>query len=270
LRGGCELQAVSHYLKLNTEKIVEETNFSLGQLFVRRDSTSSILLAATKNEGQVSKELSILGLKGFSDTRFFDECSEGTTLIFSPWCDAHGPCYRHRQFGFGLTFNIPYFADLTRVSRKELETAFNAKNVGADEMSRLVAVVDHLKDNYEYSRVTNENELKANLRKILALIPQGSRLILILPSENKPEGNCLIQIKRFAEYKSWISSEASKHCNASRVEIIDIDDFIHGPSDFQENLPSHFDRMVYFRLYEAIIGRLSKPLPQLAEQSLPS
>jgi hypothetical protein len=255
LRGGCDLQAVMHYLKINSCRIIEETNVSRDGLFIRADSTSNLLLAQTRLGQDFFDEVAKVGPRpeDFA-SEFLNAGPPGTVLIFSPWCDAYGPTYRHKKLGCRLTFNIPACNDLTTITDEHLEARLDAFNVDLSVRPRLRRITRYLRKNYEFSNGIDEQAVKGNMRRIIDRMPAGMRMIVVLPYDSFKEGTRLIKQSNIIQYKVWMREIAEQYPAA--VELIEMEENVKSEADVDEGV-AHFHRMVYFRMYRNIAQRLS-------------
>jgi FkbH-like protein len=254
LRGGCDLQAVTHYLKKNTERVVEETNFSRDGLFIRADSTSNLLLAQTRPQQDFIDEIAKAGLLPEDvSSDFLNAGPAGTALIFSPWCDAYGPTYRHKKLGFRMTFNIPQCNDLTKITDEHLEARLDAFKIDQSLRPRLREITRYLRENYEFTNGIDEQTVKDNMRRIFERVPPGTRMIVILPYDYFKEGGVLVKQSKIVQYKVWVREIAKAY---PAIDLVEMDGNVNSETEVEEG-EAHFHRMVYFRLYKKIAQRLS-------------
>jgi hypothetical protein len=61
IRGGCELDAVAHYLRLHTDSMVSETNRPRGAFFIRYDSSALLLSSLIAPPASMQRELQDIG-----------------------------------------------------------------------------------------------------------------------------------------------------------------------------------------------------------------
>ena len=96
-----------------------------------------------------------------------------------------------------------------------------------------------------------EADVKAGLRAIAAQIPAGATLALVQPACGLPDGGVN---QRNSEWSRWAREELGARPN---VMLIDIDRSIHSPGEHVPDMGDHFDRIVYYRVAEEIMGRVT-------------
>jgi hypothetical protein len=82
-------------------------------------------------------------------------------------------------------------------------------------------------------------------------IPAGATLALVLPSCWSADGSAN---KRNTDHARWCSEELASRPN---VVLIDIDQCIEAPTERSAEIGDHFDRIVYYRVAEAIMSRVT-------------
>jgi hypothetical protein len=161
------------------------------------------------------------------------------------WGDANFCLYRHKHLQFDTVFALPgihWGADLvsadadfilSRCATEEAKTAFL-----------------HLRENYDCIGVMSPDRTLPHLVAMLSTIPDGEVLFVPLANTN-PYGMAGWddQIRRNIELNDALTA-ASRQFGS--VVLINTESLIDGKHEVLD--PYHFDRMVYFRMHEAIAG----------------
>ncbi len=262
MRGGCELDSVAHYCQLNSHNVSSETNRMQWHVFLKFNTTTNLMLTLQQHGPAALEELHRIGFRDEDLTSRFWSIAPGGVGIFSGWEDLYSARFRHKTLGLELSFAIPGLpADLTAVSEETLQEF--AKTSGLDETG-----TDHLRQFLGYiaqaydplPTMVEEDHLRANLHAIFAAFPRSARLFVLLPHARGVAGE---QQKHFYDraevppYNALISSIASKYDN---IETIDVGNFVTSIDDCQL-VVDHFDRKVYFKIYQAIMERLAELSP---------
>lgn len=102
-------------------------------------------------------------------------------------------------------------------------------------------------EKYEYIGVTRPENYVAFLEHCLEWLPKETRLCLLLGAARSIDGADVIKLRRSA-LNSAVMDFAKSH---TRISYIEIDRFIHDPSDFIDGF-NHFSARVYYEISQAI------------------
>ncbi|MGO9991011.1 MAG: HAD-IIIC family phosphatase [Steroidobacteraceae bacterium] len=254
IRGGCELDAVAHYLRLHTDRLLSETNHRRGAFFIRCDCTALLLNSVAPPSPPIQQELQDIGyISQDFITGFFAPASPGTVLVCSAWADVYGGLYRHRESGVRLPVDIPgLWGDFTTLAPEAIAAAAEDQRLDASERGRVLRAVAVLRERYEYVGKPTPADIVLAVKTLCGLIPDGAVLLLILPFEKCRYDN-KIQTKEDAiAYNQLIRNVVGRMKN---VKLVDINVAIHSDDELQGEF-DHFDRIVYFRVFEMIMKSL--------------
>jgi hypothetical protein len=107
----------------------------------------------------------------------------------------------------------------------------------------------HLKENFEYLGPISEGLFKQNLKIILNAAPPNTRVFILAANEHFLEPQTNIR------HRSLLNKSINRWTRAvirwrRKVTILNVRDFIK--SDSEVHNWGHFDRTVYFRIYQEI------------------
>jgi FkbH-like protein len=257
LRGGCELAALAHYFSLDTPKILVETAHGKDGMFVRIDTTANMMPAIRNRTTALREEILKIGLSEAEfASNFLVPSVPGTILILSTWGDVWAPLYKHKKMDFQFGYSITHLggSDLTDISDRTLTQYFADYDVDGGLRLRMQSRVQHLHENYDYGRGLKEETLRENLKEVFDQIPLGCRLFFILPYRYRANGSNLLEIPGVDKYNRAVTEVAA---NYQSIELLSMDEFVHDASEALENA-GHFDRIVYFRIYEKLSQMISE------------
>ena len=248
LRGGCDLDAVAHYFRLVAKNVHTETNRTRAPLFVRMDTTVQLVPALDGITASFREAASSLGFAADDfDSQFLAPAIRGTMLVYSPWGDISQALYRHKSGGFRIPVNVHIHDDLTRISDDDLSAALKKLKLDKAQRAAITSIVEILRSEYKYELHTPVRVAIETIRRLFERIPAGARLFFILPHEWYKEGDHLLP--RAVEYNRAVRALATDY---PAVTLMSMNDIVHGAGDMQDSF-DHFDRVVYFRLYQKIM-----------------
>jgi len=235
LCGGCDLEAVAHYLQPVTQnfRLFANTIVFGGEL--RRDHSSIVAYSA---QPPTTDELRCLKGCGYRDEDLaVDFASEKYGLVvFSFWADLYYATYRQHSGQTLLTYtpsNMGY-RNLTEFYEPDL------RNAGVPEDG--LEAFRYFKANMLYVGQSTETDFKTNLRKIFSSIPASTSVVVLGSSESYSQVHGAI-LERHLVLNRWQEEVVAEFAN---VQILPIDTFIQ--SDAEQMSDTHFTRVVYQRL----------------------
>jgi hypothetical protein len=161
--------------------------------------------------------------------------------LLSFGADAGCALYRHRATGLSVPISMasikPGFTDLTQV------------DPAAPEYAGEQAIIRALQDEFEFAGIITEADFKANLRLILQRAWPGTRVFILLANEHVDRGGRILVSTKKHAVNNWMRDVARDFACVTLVDITAL--FRDEPEVLTGN---HFDRMVYFRIFEYILG----------------
>ncbi len=249
LRGGCEMEALAHYVSAVSDSVVGEFNIVRDRIQMRLEHS---LVMRQILEGAPPELMPVLRRFGYRPedirTALFDPAAPPDVCIFSFTTDAMLQVYRHRSTGLRLPFVLPghlaggWNADLTQIGPDALDDEYRA-HWAADAVALLAA-------EFERQPFLDEAGFKEILHRTLLRLGPAPRVFLMTPNDRYRDdaGNEHIAWS-FADLASWINDVAAGYPN---VTVLAMRDFIRDESEIETFF--HFSRMVYVRIFERIMG----------------
>ena len=246
-RGGCDLQAVTHYFDLVAKEVVGEFNVGRSGYDARIDHSIFLKLA---HDRLGHEALALAARLGYTTTDFESAVFEGVserfdTWLLSFWTDASYALYRHVGTGLCLPFAMPgqsnHRLDVRLLSSEQVVQRFR--------QTWVARALDTLKEEFSYAGVSSEGQFQHNLRTVLNRKNPATVAILLGPNDelwDAAQGVRHISANNRA-ITAWMETVAAEYDN---VHVVKIRKFIKGDEEVHDW--HHFDRMVYFRLFEYV------------------
>ena len=249
-RGGCDLRAVCHYFSLGALGSSGEFNFNRHGCDVRIDHSMFLRHAVTGLPPGGMEACKGLGYREEDfRTRLFDQRAGTGAWLLSFWSDAAYAVYRHRETGAVVPFMFPKWHQTTDVRKASLDDL-----PAEHDRSWIVDPLVHLKENFDYMGVISEALFKENLKIILNAAPRSTRIFILGANEYLWDPQTSVR-HRSSDNKSLNRWTRAVTWWRRNVTILNIRDFV--ASDTEVHNWGHFDRTVYFRIYQEIERRIS-------------
>lgn len=260
VHGGCEAQAVGHYLSAHAPDVAITGNFAAGALFVRQNGATVLMAAADSAPGVVAAEMAPLGVPPDRiATDYFAAAPPGTLYVFGGGMDARlGRRYRHREHGLEVRVEVgaapaTNMAKLTPRERERL-AKLDLNDAGR---AQVAAAIAHLEAHYTMVQDEDHRPLEPVMRRLFDRIPAGSKLIIVLDDERIRFRDGVLQTQpSVRQYNAWLAGLVA---DLPWVGIADFAAHINSEDEIQVG-GNHYDRMVYFRLAQQIVA-LAGDLP---------
>jgi FkbH-like protein len=253
LRGGSDLDALTHYFRLVCGTVRAETNRYHGPLFLQRDSTAllglalgavpSAFYAAARRLGYVEEDFA-------SD--FLSPAPPGSILVYSGWGDVHLTVYRHKTTGFTVPVNLDLYEDLTAIGDEALAEALSRLSVDEVQKAQIREIIGVLGADYTAESPISIDTATGILRRIFGRIPEGARLFIVLPYEWIKWEGALLPRASAIEYNHAVRKLAR---DFEAVSLVSMNDVVAGAGEMLVESDT-FERMVYFRMYDRIMTEL--------------
>ncbi len=254
VHGGCDLAAVSHYFGMVAREVTGRCNVFARGVDLRFDHSQFLAYAAA---GLTEEQQQACRLLGYVPEDFqpslLDAAASADVWLLSFWADAHFVLYRHRQSGLLLPFTVPAtlpgsgHADLTRIDPASLGERVTGHWTGA--------ALAHLQREFSFAGLSPKPLFQANLRRLLSLAKPGARIFILGANEQEMPQAKRIGPKVLAHraLNLWTAEVCEDFLHA---QLINIRDFVHDESEVQQL--NHFDRMVYYRIYEHVLASVGQ------------
>jgi len=250
-RGGCDLMPVSHYFWTIADEVIGEFNEHRFGMDGRIDHSAFLYAAFSGllNDEAITQARKLGYRREDFESALTTEQKTPEAWLLSFWTDAAYVVYRHRRHGFVVPFSLNgYHGSDARMA--DLDAV---KSGGANQ--QIMAALSALKSDYDYLGFIDENSFKTTLRRIFAAARPLTQVFVIGANEYFIDDDGAGQIMHLTHsHNSWIAAVAMDYPN---VTLVNIRDFVS--SEDEVHSPYHFDRMVYYRLFEWLRTRLESP-----------
>ena len=254
MRGGCVLEALAHYFGLVAGSVTAEINDYRAPIVLHADSSAQLLLSFGEAPARTYGALQQLEYaQGDLASDFLAPAAPGSVLIYAAWADVSMPVYRHKTDGFAVPVDVDIYQDLTRIGRDALAEALGNLTVDEADKERIKSLITVLRATYDYEPTLPIDAALEILQKLFERVPDGARLLVILPHERMKWNETLVPRPVAIEYNKAVRALALGY---PFVTLIEMNDVVAGPQDVQTEYDL-FDRIVYFRLFQRIIGEIA-------------
>ncbi len=232
-RGGCVMAPLLHYFAAGAREIIGEYNTMRQGIAIRLDHSLCFRHALDGLSPDAMEAVELLGYdRRDFQSRYFEHAGPHPLWIFSNWADLGCPIYRHRGTGIRIPFKPP-----------------QPRPNKTDTMIRVEA---NLAAHFDLAGAMEEDELKGNLRAVFSRVPAHGRMFVLLALDTVMKDGALKTNQRRVLRNKWTIEAAAEYSN---VSVLNMTDFIDDIGEVKDgSAGGHFDRMVYFRIYERIAG----------------
>ena len=265
-RGGCDMRAISHYFAMVAERVIEEFDT------VRNGQTPAVnhsLVALQAMGGIADAAIRDFAPFGFVaddfQTALAGPLPNGPAVwLFGFAVENKMPIFRHRETGALLPASLAGLGAIRNAATLMDDGPYAG---GVDP-----ALVTLLRDRFSYEGVIKPSDFTKTLTKILSVANPAVRIFIMLANtrRKRPGGSEVID-GSLAEQNSAIEAAAASFAN---VETISPLDFMTAAEADALQAPHHYDRMVYFRIFQHIMQRVEEkqsvgdvPSPQTRRSS---
>jgi FkbH-like protein len=248
IRGACTVSPLAHYFQIVAREVVGEFYEIRNFVQIRRDHS---LMLQYGLEGCTPEQWHVLQQLGYEqadiDTAFADTSNEPAIRILCTWADCQSSVYRHKETGFLVPYKFKRFKrrnggrfDPVTVSEEDRDFARVPEEV-RQAMARLREDFDHV------GRM-HESVADRALDTIFHALPTGSPLFIVSPPQETNEGRAMADA---AEINARVLRAIARH-PGKLIFTIALEELANVG---ERQGKQHFDREVYFRLYENIWTR---------------
>ena len=241
IRGGCELEVIEHFFRAQARAVMTEFIAMREYLYIPRHTSLLLDQTAGGLDETATALVRELGMGAdFHETRLFDACDDGTLIIFSPSGDASLTPYRHTATGFEC---LPWLREPllpNHVGRTAAQAA---------EYERVTALLER---DYTPLGYDDTDKYFACYSRILARIPANAFFLIILPNKTMNLNGIASEYAQQIALNEVFRSAAKPYPN---VDFVELSALVNGVEDIEGGGHLHFNRAVYFRLFEDISTR---------------
>ncbi len=257
VHGGCEANPLAHFLRAHSDSVQVTGACASGSVIMSSNATPLLLSACDRRGKLVEREAEALTVPyDLLISDFFTDPPAGTAFVFAGGSDGYKRLrYRHKLHGWEIRadpeglqqFNVFDHSEADLVQKLDAAVRPGARREQAERFVR------HLLAQYEPVRGETEAEVERNIRMLLARVPPGSKLILVLDSPRiRVRDN---QLHFWATRKAYNAQVQGIMASCPFATAVNFDDCILDEEEIQMG-GNHFDRKVYFRMSEAIVEAL--------------
>ena len=242
LRGGCDMSAVAHFLRLGTSVVVGEFNIDREGRPIRLDHSAFLGQAI---QGLTERELLEAAQVGYRSEDFSSEMLTQLfdIYIFSFWSDINHATYSTSLKRLSIPFSLHQFDNQSNI----LDGSKKVEIIEGEVLSRQLAA---LRSSFEFDGIDIER-MQRDVKSIMSHTAGSSLKIVIEACEKTPSGS-----KVFHHHKVLNDSIRGICSTEKNVVFVKIDECIADDSQVLDN--SHFNRMVYASLAQNIVKTIER------------
>ena len=238
-RGGCVLAPLLHYFAAGARETIGEYNTVRRGNVIRLDHSLCFRHALDGLAPEALEAATLLGYEAQDfRSRYFEYAGPHPLWIFSNWADLGLPIYRHRGTGLRIPYKVP--------KQRPVKT------------EAMIRVEENLAAYFEPTGTIEEAEFRDNLRAVFGRVPAHGRMFVLLALDTVLKDGAVKKVARRVTQNAWTREVAVEF---DTVSVVEMADSIAGRAEVKEGSGGgHFDRMVYYRVYQrmaAMIGEAS-------------
>ena len=264
IKGPCDMQQIFTFIKEGKNILTEFVYVNdMGVSVESAQHSWHIVQSQTVPQeelDQVIRELPF-GDKDMYRTRLFDKDMD--VVVYSLFTDPNLGIYEYKHSHVKVAFG-EYTNDLTD---ETLWPQFIAGELFVANCQFTKKQLAYIRDNYRFLGRITPDEILANLTYIRERMNPAATLILCLGSEIPFDGNTS---KAYADrhlYHRELNGKVRKWAAAAEnVEVVDINEMIHGQDAFTNNI-NHFTRAVYYQISQKVAAICSARGSQLRNKT---
>ena len=242
-RGGCDLNALAHYFNMAAGAIHGEYNTVDDGLMLPLHHSVFARHAIAGLPAPAARVFAKLGYKPEHFRSFLSDVPKsGRALwILSFWGEAGYALYEHNFSGK----QVPVAARSFKGTLQDITKA------DPEKFPSDAALIAHVKRHFSFVGMIDEATFKENLRMILGRKTAETRVFILMATEDHMNKDNVVTInKRKQNVNQWTEAVSREF---GGVELLNMNDY----ATAQERTinPNHFDRMVYFKVFQDIMRR---------------
>ena len=252
-RGGCDLRPVAHYLAVSADEVIGEWN-------APRNGTNVLwqhsVFARHAVEGFPEAALPAARLLGYQADDFASFLSQpprvgqATVWVLSFWADLRAVLFRHKETGLVLP---PAVGGI----RKPGEPAKDGADVTDPARAALQARID---EEFEFVGRISPEDFRHNVRLVLGRAPAEAHVFILLMDECDRRIAEVERVNQGRRHFNELTIEAAAGFDS--VTFLRMSDMVLARSEEKDG---HFDRKVYYRIFERIMQELGQRAEPVAE-----
>jgi FkbH-like protein len=256
-RGGCDMRAISHYFGMVAGRVVEEFDtVRNGQMpLVCHSAIAAQVIAAQRNEipgapslpADFISDCAPLGYvaEDFSSLAAAPPAETPAVWLLSFNIEQSAPLFRHLGTGCLIPVVIPNL----NVPASRLLTD-DAAASGAEP-----ALIAHLRAHFAYEGFPPDSMIADHLRTLLRQAGPGVRVFVIMGNSSGTDSEGRAWVVEGLHRRNAIIADVTAGFPA--VELLHPRDYMSAAEALAQTRRHHFDRMVYFRMFQHIMARMA-------------
>lgn len=254
-RGACDIRALSHYFRMTTDTVVEEMNRAEGDGQILANSVLFAVQAITGLDEDSKFSFMPFGFReaDFGSLIAAPPPARRAIWIFSFVTDG-GQVFRNRATGALMPLTLPKFA-----AQPGPITDLAATGLSPVLASTMAAQFDYL-------GTMPDDIFTQAVEKVIACAPSGVGIFILLCNEKFRNASGAWDIARQSQHRNVLIRRAAG-ANPT-VSLLNPADFMDDDDQAALIDVNHFDRLVYFRMFQHIMTCLPEPV-ELAAPARP-
>lgn len=257
LRGGCEIQSLAHFLRLNHDT-VEEFSFDRDDRPVIINHSSFLAAALDRLS---PPQLAAAAALGYRDDDFrsalASEPGNFRAIVLSFWADANAAVYRDRLTGLIVPLQLAGIDN-----GLDLRRSADRLKAGHPNNVEIRDAIDLISDRFDYlgwtlgdAASSDPSMFEETVARAFAAIPRATPIYIVLAWQPARDDDRFFHLRYLNERTRAVAQQFAN------VRLLDPADFIA----YEEELidATHFQRLVYFRIHRAILADLPDSPPAI-------
>ena len=258
VRGGCDAQAIMHYLGPVSNEVIGEFPFDrAGRMIAINHSVFLEAALDGLSEAAFGAAESLGHQRGDFSSLIADAPESLDACVFSFWADGNYALYRHKEQSLKLPFPLPRFNcgdDVRKISDEQI-----AKYFPTEQERR---AFDVLVGDFEFEPMSMAS-FEKRARRIFTALPPAAPIFVLLGLERERHANGKETIVHHMVSLNNSTRKAAE--GLPNVHFLPVGQFIESESDVIDR--THLDRLVYYRIYQKIASMLRPIMPDDADEA---
>ena len=245
-RGGCDLRALTHYFHMITDDVHVEVNTVDDALPIPLHHSLFARYAITGIPPKAKRAFKRLGYDEVYFKSLLTEPPAGRSVwVLSFWAEPSYAIYRHNETGLFVPISARDYKTYLRDIALADPVAFPAD----------AKIIEAVREEFSFVGMIDEALFQENLKMVLDHKPAGTKaFIILLPELFLNNDNVLTVNTRKRKINQWTIPVAQSYPD---VDLLNMNDYASDQE--RTSNPNHFDRMVYYKVFQQIMKRVDQP-----------
>lgn len=252
LRGGCELEVAQHYFRMRSQEVSSEFLHLKGRQIIAKNHSSLLAQALRPLTPEIDAALRRLGWSPAEvETSVFRPSPVGRLVVFSPTGDQGSYQLRHKRLPICLPLLYSGYGIVQDSSEAETQAFFERSRLSETEIQEFTLLKQIVKQ--EYDLIVDGTVVHTVYAEIATHIPSTTFFVALKPNYERVDAGG--QLVRSIDQIFLNENLDLAFGGRSNVALIDVRAHIPDLRLVVDNSFHHFDRSVYFALYQEISRR---------------